>query len=210
MRLALGTLGSIALAAFSCAPARAIGPVLPQAALKNLALESRTDAIPSGWCGRAMLSLLTKAGLADGLTPGNGQDWEKILSSAGWKPVRVSSPHRAPLGSVLVYFGDRRLGKIPRGTPGGYYGHVEMVALAPNGGRLYVADCPRPIPGGSVPDNFTGRAWVPPRSLLSAPPPIADQVDTVLEERFKMASAHFGRASAEVVSLSVEPRELPR
>jgi len=206
MRRALGLL---ILAASLATPVVAAGPVLPRAALKELAIESRTDGIPSGWCGRAMLSLLRKAGLADGLKPGNGQEWEKILSSAGWKPVRVSSPHRAPLGSVLVYLGDRRVGKIPRGTPGGYYGHVEMVALAPNGGRLYVADSPRPVPGGTVPDNFTGRAWVPPGTLLAAPPPIAEQVDTVLAERFRMAAAHFSKAS-DMASLTVEPRELQR
>jgi hypothetical protein len=155
-----------------------------------------------------MLSLLKKSGLGEGLRGGNGQDWERILADAGWKPIRVLSPHRAPLGSVLVYLGDRKVGKIPRGTPGGYHGHVEMVSLAPNGGRLYVSDCARPKPGGTVPDNFTGRAWVPPRTLLATAPPVAEQVETVLEERLKMATSHFQKRSGEMAQFRVEPQLL--
>src|SRR6266850_8058733 len=134
------------------------------------AVESATDHIGSGWCGRGMLSILKNAGLGKGLAGGNGQDWELILNRAGWKPVRCSSPHRAPLGSVLVYLGDARVGKRPRGTPGGNFGHVEMVALGTGGQRLYVSDNPRVAPGGTVPDNFTGRAWISPgRGLWSTP-----------------------------------------
>jgi hypothetical protein len=185
---------------------QAAGPVLNRKTLQQVTIESRTDNIPSGWCGRAMLSILKKSGLGEGLKPGNGQDWEQILAGAGWKSVRVSAPQKAPLGSVLVYLGDRRLGKMPRGTPGGYHGHVEMVALSPDGGRLYVADCPRPSPGGTVPDNFTGRAWVPPRTMLASPaPPINVQVETVLEERFKMAATFFGRGSTELAELRMSP-----
>lgn len=177
------------------------GPILPREKLKAITLESRRDGIPSGWCGRAMLSLLKKSGLGDDLKGGNGQDWEHILAAAGWKPVRVSSPMRAPLGSVLVYLGDRRVGKRPRGTPGGYHGHVEMVALSPEGGRVYVSDNPRPRPGGTVPDNFTGRAWVPPRTLLASASPVSDQVESVLLERIQMARSHFNRRSKELVQL---------
>lgn len=177
------------------------GPILSQSTLKELTLESKRDGIPSGWCGRGMLSLLHKSGLGEGLKPGNGQDWEKILAAAGWKPVRVASPYRAPLGSVLVYFGDRKVGKSPRGTPGGRYGHVEMVALAPNGGRVYIADLPRVKPGGTVPDNFTGRAWVPPRTLLATTPPLAEQVEGVLNDRLAMARQHFGAARTDFVKL---------
>ncbi len=191
-----------------CGEGMASGLPLSRTALQKMTLESMTDGIPSGWCGRAMLSLLRKSGLGEGLKPGNGQDWEASLLAAGWKPLRVSSPHRAPLGSVLVYLGDRRMGKSPRGTPGGYYGHVEMVALAPSGGRIYVADSARPAPGGTVVDNFTGRAWVPPRTLLASAPPISDQVDAVLEERLKMASQHFDRKKSDLAQLRVEPTEL--
>lgn len=169
----------------------AANPLLRGTILQQLTAISAHDDIPSGWCGRAMLSLLTKSGLGRGLKPGNGQDWEKILLDAGWRPLRVMSPVRAPLGSVLVYSSDRALGKIPRGTPGGYFGHVEMVSLSEDGSRVYVADVPRAAPGGSVPDNFTGRAWVPPGSILSSPAPIAAQIDTLMNERLKMALAYF-------------------
>jgi hypothetical protein len=176
-------------------------PLLRGTTLQQLTSISANDGIPSGWCGRAMLSLLTKSGLGKGLKPGNGQDWEQILRGAGWKPLRVSSPFRAPLGSVLVYSSDRTVGKLPRGTPGGYFGHVEMVSLSESGSRVYVADSPRVAPGGSVPDNFTGRAWVPPGTLLSAPAPIAAQIDTIMEERFKMAQTYFDERRTVTASL---------
>ena len=92
-------------------PAGAVNPLLKGNLLQTLTVASATDDIPSGWCGRGMLSLMNKAGLARGLKPGNGQDWEQILVNAGWKPVKVACPARAPLGSVLVYSGDQRLGK---------------------------------------------------------------------------------------------------
>jgi len=187
---------------------RGANPLLKGNMLQSLTVTSATDGIPSGWCGRAMLSLLNKAGLSKGLKPGNGQDWEKILSDAGWKPVKVTNPARAPLGSVLVYSGDQRLGKIPRGTPGGYFGHVEMVSLAPNGGRIYVADCPRPIPGGSVPNNFTGRAWVPPGTMLAAPLPVDSQVEAVLQQRLQMAQAYFSQQRTEHASLQTSLRSV--
>lgn len=197
------------IAALALLPAwtnvRASGLPLTRQELKALSVESMNDGIPPGWCGRAMLSLLKKSGLGEGLKPGNGQDWEQILAAAGWKPVRVSSPLRAPLGSVLVYLSDRRLGKIPRGTRGGYYGHVEMVSLSPTGGRLYVSDSARPKPGGTVPDNFTGRAWVPPRSLLAASVPVEDQVSAVLAARLSMALRHFERRQRDLAQLREGP-----
>ena len=170
----------------------AANPVVTKDLLVNAAIESATDNISSGWCGRGMLSILRKFGLGAGLQGSNGQDWEQNLLKAGWKPVRVQSPERAPLGSVLVYLGDKRAGKTPRGTPGGYFGHVEMVALGPNGGRLYVADSARVKPGGTVRDNFTGRAWMPPGGapMWKTQTP-EQQVAVVLSERKKMAFAYF-------------------
>jgi hypothetical protein len=186
-------------------PVRAANPLLKENLLQRITVASATDGIPSGWCGRAMLSLLNRSGVGKGLKAGNGQDWEKILAAAGWKPVIVSSPARAPLGSVLVYFGDRMMGKAPRGTPGGYFGHVEMVSLAPTGGRIYVADSPRPVPGGTVPDNFSGRAWLPPGTATGSPhvasQPVELQVDLVMKERLEMALAYFAKRSDQHVSL---------
>jgi hypothetical protein len=40
------------------------------------------------------------------------------------------------------------------------------------GKRVYVSDAPRVNPGGSVPKNFTGRAWLPPGSVVKAALPI--------------------------------------
>ncbi|MDX2082183.1 MAG: hypothetical protein SFU53_15470 [Terrimicrobiaceae bacterium] len=177
-------------------------PLLKGDTLRQVTVASATDGIPSGWCGRAMLSLLQRTGLGKGLKPGNGQDWEKILADAGWRPVNVSSPGKAPLGSVLVYTSDRRLGRVPRGTPGSYYGHVEMVALSPQGGRMYVADSPRPRPGGSVPDNFTGRAWVPPGSTRPRVITVDIDIDTIMSERLKMALDHFDRAAGQRAALT--------
>lgn len=174
----------------------ASNPIVTKDLLVRAAVESATDNISSGWCGRGMLSILRKTGLGTGLEGGNGQDWEKNLLKAGWKPVRCLQPERAPLGSVLVYLGDKRSGKIPRGTPGGYFGHVEMVALGPNGGRLYVADCARVRPGGTVKDNFTGRAWMPPGGtpLWKVQSP-DEQVAAVFAERQRMAFEYFERSS---------------
>ena len=172
------------------------GAPLSSQQLKRLAVESQRDGIPSGWCGRAMFSLLNKAGLGEGLQSGNGQDWEEILARAGWRPVRVASPEKAPLGSVLVYSSDRRVGKRPRGSRGSYYGHVEMVALGPDGGRLYVADSPRVKPGGSVPDNFTGRAWLPPQVMArGGRVTFEDSVVSVMRERRNMAFRYFGEVT---------------
>ncbi len=188
----------------SVAGATAAGPNLSKPTLMAIAAESARDNIRSGWCGRGMLSLLNKAGLGEGLKGNNGQDWEKNLLDAGWKPVACKNPMQAPLGSVLVYLGDARVGKRPRGTPGGYYGHVEMVALGFTGQRLYVADSPRVLPGGTVRDNFTGRAWLPPGNhQIWKAPPVEEQVATVLQERNRMAMAHFTRSKGEFTSLSL-------
>jgi len=174
-----------------------------RSALVAAAQESATDNISSGWCGRGMLALLKTAGMANGLKGGNGQDWEQNLMTAGWKPVKCLTPYNAPLGSVLVYLGDSKLGKIPRGTPGGYFGHVEMVALGASGQRLYVSDCPRAKAGGSVPDNFTGRAWVPPGVPTHTTPATPSDVAEIIQERYKMALAYFDRPKDQAAVVKV-------
>lgn len=186
----------------SLAPAAENTPRLTRTTLMAAAVESATDGIGSGWCGRGMLSILKKSGLGNGLAGGNGQDWELILNKAGWKAVRCISPQRAPLGSVLVYLGDARVGKRLRGTPGGSFGHVEMVALGMGGQRLYVSDSPRVAPGGTVPDNFTGRAWIPPGRNLWKTPHVNEDIDTILQERKRLAMEHFQRNGQQIVTLS--------
>jgi hypothetical protein len=177
-------------------------PLITRSTLMAAAVESATDSIGSGWCGRGMLSILRSAGLGKGLAGGNGQDWEVILSRAGWRPIRCSAPQKAPLGSVLVYFGDQRVGKRPRGTPGGYYGHVEMVALGRSGQRLYVSDNPRGAPGGTVPDNFTGRAWLPPGRPFWSAPAGGEDIASILQERKALAMKYFKRNEQQLATLS--------
>lgn len=122
------------------------------------------DDAPNGWCGRGVFNVLTTLGVGDGLESANGQDWGDVLRKNGWTPKRCSSPFDAPHMSVLIYDSDKRLlGRNVRGTPGGNYGHVELVLISSLGERWYIADDVRFKPGGSVLDNFTGVAWVPPR-----------------------------------------------
>jgi len=186
----------------SVANAAEMTPLMTRMTLMAAAVESATDNIGSGWCGRGMLSILRNAGLGKGLAGGNGQDWEMILNRAGWKAIRCSSPLRAPLGSVLVYLGDARVGKRPRGTPGGDFGHVEMVAIGRSGQRLYVSDNPRVAPGGTVADNFTGRAWIPPGRALWRTPAVGEDIETILQERKLLALEHFRRNGQQVATLS--------
>lgn len=199
--------GTLAILLVAGVCAQAAGPVLPRAVLKQAAVESATDNIRSGWCGRGIFSILNKSGLGARLQPGNGQDWEAILNKAGWKSVKCATPTSAPLGSVLVYLGDARVGKQPRGTPGGRFGHVEMVALSPDGRRLYVADSPRARPGGTVRDNFTGRAWLPPGPSLWQAPAVEDQVALVMRERRRMAMKAFSSQRGELTAVTTSLTE---
>lgn len=188
--------GMFLLTAAALAVAAEPPPKVTKSMLVAAAVESVSDNISPGWCGRGMLSILQSVGLGKGLEGANGQDWEKTLMKAGWKPVPCPNPERAPLGSVLVYSGDARVGKRPRGTPGGYYGHVEMVAIGTRGNRLYVSDDARVAPGGTVRDNFTKRAWLPPGNFLKeAAPAVEVQVASVLQERNRMALEFFNRNS---------------
>jgi hypothetical protein len=134
---------------------------------------ARSDGVGPGYCGRGVWSVLKALGKGQGLQSANGHDWEEVLSSAGWVPYSCGVPDKAPLGSVLVYLSDiKRFGRNLVGTAGGRWGHVELVASS-QGRRYYVSDAPRLRPGGTVPLNFTRRAWLPPGAvrLESAPLP---------------------------------------
>jgi hypothetical protein len=145
---------------FLAAPAP--GAFMPTGTLKEAADVSREDGVGRGWCGRGVWSVLTTLGYGEGIRSANGQDWETVLYNAGWAPLRCPDPSMAPFGSVLVYLSDMRLqGRNVVGTKGGIYGHVELVGID-QGKRAYISDTPRRNPGGSVPHNFTRRAWVPP------------------------------------------------
>jgi hypothetical protein len=144
--------------------------VIPKMKLEKAVRIATSDGVGKGYCGRGVWSVLKGIGFGRGLRSGDGHDWEKILKKAGWKSIRCVRPAKAPVGSVLVYNSDRRrFGKNKAGTLGGIYGHVELVAVR-GGKRVYVSDAPRVNPGGSVPKNFTGRAWLPPGSVVRAAP----------------------------------------
>jgi len=171
-----------------------------------------SDGVGPGFCGRGVWSVLGSIGYGNGLRSADGQDWEGVLQRAGWRPVFCPSPVSAPLGSVLVYTSDFRLhGKNLIGTAGGRCGHVELVALNSAGGRVYVSDAARENPGGTVPFNFTRRAWVPPGSVAGVsgplrvaaydPAKLAAQVDELMEERQALARVFFSRR--QVVGLAL-------
>jgi len=124
--------------------------------------EAGQDSIGPGYCGRGVFHLLSKLGLGHGIGSADGQEWERILKRAGWKATFCDHPSKAPLGSILVYTSDLRLfGKNRIGTKGGDFGHVEIVSINKYGKRVYVSDAARENYGGTVPKNFTGRAWIP-------------------------------------------------
>jgi hypothetical protein len=155
--------------------------VIPTSILFQVARMASSDGIGGGWCGKATLSLLQRIGYGAGILGADGHDWEDSLWDAGWRPVFCRHPKNAPYGSVLVYWSDWKLeGVNTRGTKGGRFGHVEIVGWDPKGAqRVYVSDAPRSNYGGTVKDNFTGRAWLPPvfvssyQRVLGRPLPFA-------------------------------------
>jgi hypothetical protein len=164
---------------------------------------SRKDGVGAGWCGRGVWSVLTEIGYGRGIRSGDGQDWECILRDAGWTPLHCPKPEYAPFGAVLVYTSDMRLhGKNLVGTKGGIFGHVELVALDGKLGRVYVSDKPRKNAGGTVPMNFTRRAWVPPgfqipegsirlRKSTYDPIQVVSQSKELMDERLRLAHSLF-------------------
>jgi hypothetical protein len=117
----------------------------------------QTDNAGSTYCGRGVYNILSEQGY--NVIPGNGEDWNENLASLGWEKVKISSPSQAPIGSVLVY-------EDSNGTNGGgaQWGHVEVVSEDPNGNRVYLAGTRSYNPGGTVPQNWDGYAWLPPGS----------------------------------------------
>lgn len=114
-----------------------------------------TDNAGPNYCGRGVYNILSSQGHS--VIPGNGQDWNENLASLGWSRVKISDPSQAPIGSVLVY-------ESSGGTNGGgaQWGHVEVVSRSPSGGRTYLAGTSSSVPGGTVPQNWDGYAWLPP------------------------------------------------
>lgn len=93
----------------------------------------------------------------------DGKNWDTVLENLGWQKVAVKTPADAPANSMLVYKSDTDLGKSARNGGGGTYGHVEYKGVDSSGKpAYYYGRGMKPNPGGSVPDNFTGFAYIPP------------------------------------------------
>lgn len=199
------------LAALAATSALAVSPLERSKKLQAEAVNvAKTDHVGSGWCGRGVRHVLTEIGLGEGLKGANGHDWEANLRAAGWKAVSCANPRLAPEGSVLVYNSDLRIhGANLRGTPGGRYGHVEFVARDSEGKRFYVADHARLRPGGTVPDNFTRRAWLPPTAptremlLLAIRATIDQDVAELRQQRIEQALEFFERQELPQVGMSL-------
>jgi hypothetical protein len=183
------------------------GAFMPAQTLFDASHVSKNDGVGPGWCGRGVWSVLRSIGYGAGIRSGDGQDWEYILSDAGWVPLHCPKPEWAPYGSVLVYTSDMRLyGRNKVGTKGGIHGHVELVAIDPKMGRVYVSDKPRAKPGGTVPRNFTKRAWVPPGYVYPVGQPVLvkssfnpkihlQNASQLRDERIELAMAVFSKQS---------------
>lgn len=138
--------------------------VLPKAIVSKMLEIADTDSVTGPLCGRGFYNVLKELDLEEGLSGADGHDWEENLWAAGWRPIRCSSPYNAPFGSALVYDSDLRLlGFNKRKTPGGKSGHIEGVGwCVETGKRKFFSSYTSYEPGGTVEDNFMGRAWVPP------------------------------------------------
>lgn len=200
-----------------------VSPMELSTALGFAVWHASRHGVGAGYCGRGVLSILRALNWDLGLEGADGHDWEKNLSRAGWVPYYCSRPQDAPYGSVLVYMSDIRLyGKNLVGTRGGRWGHVEFVSRK-NGRKVYLSDAVRYWPGGTVPFNFTKRAWVPPwhdlvvngavREVVNVERSLSPQSgyrlafydvghferfsEGVLMERLKLASLFFGGEKGE-------------
>jgi hypothetical protein len=122
---------------------------------------SERDNAEGGYCAKGVANILERMGLD--CTRGHARDWDETLPENGWIKIEGLTPETAPPGAVLVYDNDAEAGKANRGTGGGTYGHVEIVAEVA-GTRRYVSDAARRNFGGTVPDNFEG-AYIHPSMM---------------------------------------------
>lgn len=110
-----------------------------------------------GYCARGVLNILEGYGI-QGLTRGDAYtqigNFNTLAAdpNSGWTAIAISNPADAPAGAVLIY--DRN----PNGgsTGGANYGHIEIAG----GNGTYISDSVRNNYGGTVPQNFTGYAYI--------------------------------------------------
>lgn len=115
---------------------------------------SNSDDAGSGYCAKGVANILEQMGYP--VTRGNATDWKSTLPANGWTRMNGVTPDTAPVGTVCFFDNDASVGKPNRGTGGGSFGHVEIVATHPDGRRTYISDSARNNWGGTVPDNFGG------------------------------------------------------
>jgi hypothetical protein len=118
---------------------------------------SNTDNASLGFCARGVANILQNQNLGN-FRGVDAHDMINLTNSQGWVRLPNVTPQNAPVGALLLFNSDVRLGKSPRNKGGGKFGHAELV-VDNNGQRGYVSDKVRNNFGGSVPDNFQG-AWV--------------------------------------------------
>ncbi len=145
------------------------GDAATNLALSNVIADDKTAALSCGATARnvTMTKLFgyseAEVRAANGGQRQDGKNWDTVLENLGWQKVAVSSPSQAPPNSMLVYKSDPDLGKSARNMGGGTYGHIEYKGVNADGNpAYYYGRGMKPNPGGSVPDNFTGFAYIPP------------------------------------------------
>lgn len=121
----------------------------------SLALRvAASDDAGGGYCARGVKNILRAMGLPT--FNGNANNFDEQAARLGYVRLPGVNPNNAPEGALLFFDNDRSVGKNNRGTGGGSFGHVEMVAKDGNGQTWFVSDKARHNWGGSVPDNFGG------------------------------------------------------
>lgn len=113
---------------------------------------SQSDDAEGAQCAKGVANIMLEMGYP--VTRGDAYTWGTTLPANGWECLPGVTPENAPAGAILFFNNDAGAGKSPRGTPGGNFGHVEIVTVDSGGRRYYTSDKARSNWGGTVPDNF--------------------------------------------------------
>lgn len=119
---------------------------------------SESDNAAGGYCARGVANIAEAQGLGN-FRGMNAHDFPTAMASQGWVKLEGYNASNAPVGSILTFNSDVRMGNAARNSGGGTYGHVEFVGTDSSGSRTYISDTARSNWGGSVADNFSG-VWV--------------------------------------------------
>jgi len=162
-----------------------LGPVIPfgtpkdNAEWQSLTSVAARQQFAAGKCGTAVGEILERVygysekQIRDGSPTGrrDGKEFNKIMPSLGWRPVRIARPEDAPPGSVISY----------GAVPGNKWGHVEWVGINSKGQKAFYfglggSDGVTAPGGGSRVSSrnlggFNNIAWIPPGPSKDAPAP---------------------------------------